>query len=106
MRTVDIDVARIQLSRLVDAAAAGEEIIIAKAGKPMDRLGPWPARAQGAALVIGRQIAHSREFLTPRCRRRSSRPLKAADAAEPDQPAREPPLPRTSFLLDLRSCGP
>ena len=40
MRTVNIHAAKTQLSRLVDAAAAGEEIIIAKSGKPMARLGP------------------------------------------------------------------
>jgi prevent-host-death family protein len=39
MRTVNIHAAKTQLSRLVDAAA-GEEIIIAKAGKPAARLGP------------------------------------------------------------------
>ena len=40
MRTVNIHAAKTQLSRLVDAAAGGEEIIIAKAGKPVARLGP------------------------------------------------------------------
>jgi prevent-host-death family protein len=40
MRTFNIHAAKTQLSRLVDAAAAGEEIIIAKSGKPMARLGP------------------------------------------------------------------
>lgn len=40
MRTVNIHHAKTHLSRLVEAAAAGEEIIIAKAGKPMARLVP------------------------------------------------------------------
>ena len=40
MRTVNIHAAKTHLSRLVEAAAAGEEIIIAKAGKPLARLGP------------------------------------------------------------------
>ena len=40
MRTVNIHAAKTQLSRLVEAAAAGEEIIIAKAGKPVARLCP------------------------------------------------------------------
>jgi prevent-host-death family protein len=40
MRSVNIHAAKTHLSRLVDAAAAGEEIIIAKAGKPVARLGP------------------------------------------------------------------
>ena len=40
MRTINIHAAKTQLSRLVEAAAAGEEIIIAKSGKPVARLGP------------------------------------------------------------------
>jgi prevent-host-death family protein len=42
MRTVNIHAAKTHLSRLVEAAAAGEEIIIAKAGKPLARLCPLP----------------------------------------------------------------
>lgn len=38
MRTVNIHTAKAHLSRLVDAAAAGEEIVIARAGKPVARL--------------------------------------------------------------------
>lgn len=38
MRTVNIHEAKTQLSRLVDDVAAGGEIIIAKAGRPMARL--------------------------------------------------------------------
>jgi prevent-host-death family protein len=40
MRTVNIHAAKTHLSRLVEDAAGGEEIIIAKAGKPMARLVP------------------------------------------------------------------
>ena len=40
MRTVNIHEAKTQFSRLVDAAANGEEIVIAKAGKPAARLVP------------------------------------------------------------------
>lgn len=36
--TVNIYDAKTQLSRLVDRAAAGEEILIARAGKPVARL--------------------------------------------------------------------
>jgi prevent-host-death family protein len=35
MKTVNIHVAKTQLSRLVDEAANGEPFVIAKAGKPM-----------------------------------------------------------------------
>ena len=52
MRTVNIHAAKTHLSRLVEDAAAGEEIIIAKAGKPVARLCPLaePKRAR----VLGR----------------------------------------------------
>jgi prevent-host-death family protein len=38
----NIHEAKTHLSRLVERAAAGEEIIISKAGRPMARLGPLP----------------------------------------------------------------
>jgi prevent-host-death family protein len=40
MKTVNIHEAKTHLSRLVEEAAAGEEVVIAKAGKPMVRLVP------------------------------------------------------------------
>ena len=40
MQTVNIHDAKTHFSRLVDAAAGGEEIVIAKAGKPAARLVP------------------------------------------------------------------
>ena len=40
MQTINIHDAKTHFSRLVDAAAGGEEIIIAKAGKPTARLVP------------------------------------------------------------------
>jgi len=52
MRTVNIHAAKTQLSRLVEAAAAGEEIIIAKSGKPMARLGPLAGLQQKRRLGI------------------------------------------------------
>ncbi len=45
MRTVNIHEAKTHLSRLVEDASEGEEIVIAKAGKPVARLVPVrPAR--------------------------------------------------------------
>lgn len=38
MKQINIHAAKTHLSRLVEDAAAGEEIIIAKAGKPLARL--------------------------------------------------------------------
>jgi prevent-host-death family protein len=52
MRTINIHAAKTQLSRLVDDAAAGEEIIIAKAGKPYARLCPL-AEAPRRERVLG-----------------------------------------------------
>lgn len=40
MPIVNIHAAKTHLSRLVDAAASGEEILIARAGKPVARLAP------------------------------------------------------------------
>lgn len=40
MSAVNIHAAKTHLSRLVEEAAAGKEIVIAKAGKPVAKLGP------------------------------------------------------------------
>ncbi|MBI4545771.1 MAG: type II toxin-antitoxin system Phd/YefM family antitoxin [Gemmatimonadetes bacterium] len=51
-KTVNLYQAKTQLSKLVDEASAGQEIIIAKAGKPKARLVPLekvqPQRKPGA----------------------------------------------------------
>jgi len=41
--TVNIHAAKTQLSRLVEQAASGDEIVIAKAGRPIAKLGPLHA---------------------------------------------------------------
>ena len=54
MRTVNMHEAKTHLSRLVDDASAGEEILLAKAGKPVARLGPLqpaPKRRRLGALA-------------------------------------------------------
>jgi prevent-host-death family protein len=51
MPTVNIHAAKTQLSRLVDAAAKGEEVVIARAGKPVARLVPFePAKRPDRVL--------------------------------------------------------
>jgi len=45
MKSVNIHAAKTHLSSLVERAAAGEEIIIAKAGKPLARLVAYAARS-------------------------------------------------------------
>ncbi len=44
MRTVNLYEAKTTLSQLVEQAAAGEEIVIAKAGRPLARLVPLRER--------------------------------------------------------------
>ena len=46
MKTVNIHAAKTHLSRLIEQAAAGEEIVIAKAGKPVARLLPFEPRRE------------------------------------------------------------
>ena len=41
--TVNVYEAKTHLSRLLDRVAAGEEIVIARAGKPVAKLVPLPA---------------------------------------------------------------
>jgi prevent-host-death family protein len=43
MLTVNVHAAKTQLARLPDATAAGEEVIIARAGRPVARLVPIDA---------------------------------------------------------------
>jgi prevent-host-death family protein len=45
--TVNVHEAKTHLSRLLERAHAGEEIILAKAGKPYARLMPLAAEASG-----------------------------------------------------------
>ena len=54
MREVNIHEAKTQLSRLLEAALAGEEVIIAKAGTPLVRLVPVNPRKRVPGLAKGR----------------------------------------------------
>ena len=63
MRTVNIHEAKTQLSRLVDDAAGGAEIIIAKAGRPLARLVPLaPAPANRRLGVLRGKVAIPTDF--------------------------------------------
>ena len=59
MKTYNIHQAKTHLSRLVEAAASGEEIVIAKAGKPMAKLVPVSAAA--GPRVLGALAGKVRE---------------------------------------------
>ncbi|ONG52586.1 antitoxin [Pseudoroseomonas deserti] len=54
MSTVNIHAAKTHLSRLVDAAAGGEEILIARAGRPVARLVALEAPAAAPKRRLGR----------------------------------------------------
>ena len=54
MQTVNIHEAKTHLSRFVDQAAAGDEIVIARAGRPVARLVALaPAKSQPRPLGLG-----------------------------------------------------
>lgn len=56
MRSINIHEAKTHLSRLVDEVSNGEEIVIAKAGKPLARLIPFRQRTKTRTLgaLVGR----------------------------------------------------
>jgi prevent-host-death family protein len=67
VKTVNIHAAKTHLSRLVEEAAEGEEIVIAKAGRPVARLVPVElprARRRGLGALKGR-IRIGRDFDAP-----------------------------------------
>lgn len=51
-KTINIHEAKTQLSRLVEEAAGGREIVIAKAGKAMARLVPYAPAPQAKKLGL------------------------------------------------------
>ena len=67
MQTINIHAAKTQLSRLVDEAAAGKEIIIARAGKPVAKLVPLaPPSAQRRVLgCLAGQLTVPADFDAP-----------------------------------------
>jgi prevent-host-death family protein len=46
MNPVNIHEAKTQFSRLIERAAGGEEIVIAKSGKPVARLVPYASKSE------------------------------------------------------------
>lgn len=53
MRTINIHAAKTHLSRLVEDASAGEEIVIAKAGRPIAKLVPLENTAEPQRRRLG-----------------------------------------------------
>lgn len=54
MRTVNVYAAKTQLSRLIDEAAAGNEIVIARAGRPVARLVPMERGKRRLGILAGK----------------------------------------------------
>jgi prevent-host-death family protein len=66
MTQVNLYEAKAQLSRLVDRAAAGEEIVIAKGGRPLARLVPLTVRTAPRQLgLLAGQVWVSPDFDDP-----------------------------------------
>lgn len=66
MTTVNIHAAKTQLSRLVELAATGEEVVIARAGKPIVRLVPVaPATRQRHLGILEGKITVPDDFDAP-----------------------------------------
>ena len=53
MQTVNIHAAKTHFSRLVDSASAGEEILIARAGRPVARLVPLSGSPSSSRRQLG-----------------------------------------------------
>ena len=65
MQQVTVHAAKTQLSRLIAAAIAGEEVVIAKGGKPIVRLVPIPQGRFRIGLLADRVPGPGPDFLAP-----------------------------------------
>jgi prevent-host-death family protein len=66
MKTVNLHTAKTHLSRLVEEAVAGQDVVIAKSGKPMVRLVPVTARARRTGFgTLRGKIQISEDFDAP-----------------------------------------
>jgi len=54
MSTFNVYAAKTQLSRLIDEAASGKEIIIARAGKPVAKLVPFGKKKHQLGILKGK----------------------------------------------------
>ena len=65
MDTVNIHEAKTQLSRLIERVCAGEEIIIARGGKPVARLAPLETRRPRRLGLLKGKIWVAKDFNAP-----------------------------------------
>ena len=64
-RTVNVHAAKTHLSRLLEEAAAGEEIVIARAGKPLAKLVPVDRPKKRRLGLLAGEIEVSDDFDAP-----------------------------------------
>jgi antitoxin (DNA-binding transcriptional repressor) of toxin-antitoxin stability system len=65
MRQVTVHVAKTTLSKLIEAALSGEEVIIARGNKPAVRLVAIPQGRFQIGLLEGRVTGPGPDFFTP-----------------------------------------
>jgi antitoxin (DNA-binding transcriptional repressor) of toxin-antitoxin stability system len=65
MRKVTVHVAKTQLSRLIEAALAGEEVVIAKGDKPVVRLVAIPQGQFKFGVLEPEALGAGPDFLAP-----------------------------------------
>ena len=65
MDTVNIHQAKTQLSRLIERVCAGEEIIIARGGRPVARLAPLEQRRPRRLGLLKGKIWVAKDFNAP-----------------------------------------
>ena len=65
MRKVTVHVAKTQLSRLIEAALSGEDVVIAKGEKPVVRLVPIPQGKFKFGILEPGALGDGPDFLSP-----------------------------------------
>ena len=65
MQQVTVHVAKTNLSKLIDAALAGEDVVIAKGNKPAARLVPIPQGKFTIGILKGQLNGPGPDFLEP-----------------------------------------
>ena len=65
MQKVTIHVAKTQLSRLIEAALSGEDVVIAKGDKPVVRLVPIPQGKFKRGVLEPGALGDGPDFLSP-----------------------------------------
>ena len=68
MKQFSVHAAKTQLSKLIDAALAGEEVVIAKGSKPVVRLVPIPAVGVPASACSRGRSRTVPDFFEPHVR--------------------------------------